>query len=78
MIKTMAAVVDAFKEFGCLSSCLVLLYLGHHLSFLNKKILETALMVDTIVLLALIPQETMTALALHLVHPANTKKVTTA
>jgi hypothetical protein len=47
MIKTMAAVVDAFKEFGCLSSCLVLLYLGHHLSFLNKKILEamTPLMV---------------------------------
>jgi hypothetical protein len=44
----------------------------------NKKNLETALMVDTIVLLALIPQETMTALALHLVHPANTKKVTTA
>jgi hypothetical protein len=28
-----AAVVTAIKEVGCLSSCFVLLNLGHHLSF---------------------------------------------
>jgi hypothetical protein len=45
----------------CSSTCL-----GHHLSFQTPKKLEAVLMVDMIVLLALIPQETM--MALHLVH----------
>jgi hypothetical protein len=40
LIETMAVAVDTIKEFGCLSTCLVLLHLGHHLSFPNKKILE--------------------------------------
>jgi hypothetical protein len=60
-----AAAATAIKEVGCLSSCFVLLNLGHHLSFQSPKKLEAVLMLDT-VLLALIPLETMTAL--HLVH----------
>jgi hypothetical protein len=60
------AVTTAIKEVGHLSSCFVLLDLGHHLSFQSPKKLEAVLMVDTIVLLPLIPQETM--MALHLVH----------
>jgi hypothetical protein len=66
----------AIKEVGCLSSCYVLLNLCHHLSFQNPKKLEAVLMVDTIVLLALIPLETMTAL--HLVHGTITALATTA
>jgi hypothetical protein len=61
-----AAVTTAIKEVGCLSSSFVLVDLGHHLSFQIPKKLEAVLMVDMIVLLALIPQETM--MALHLVH----------
>jgi hypothetical protein len=60
------AVATAIKEVGCLSSCFVFLNLGHHLSFQSPKKLEAALMVETIMLLALIPQETM--MALQLVH----------
>jgi hypothetical protein len=66
IIMMAAAVATAIKEVGHLSSCFVLLDLGHHLSFQSPKKLEAALMVDMIVLLALIPQETM--MALHLVH----------
>jgi hypothetical protein len=68
-METMAAAAVAattIKEIGCLSSCFVLLDLGHHLSFQSPKKLEAALMVDMIVLLALIPLETM--MALYLVH----------
>jgi hypothetical protein len=75
MIKTIVA-ADVIKEFGHLISCLVLLYLGHHLSFPSTKNMQAALMVDTIVLLALIYQETMTGL--HLVHPVNTTKAMAA
>jgi hypothetical protein len=60
------AATTAIKEVGHLSSCFVLLDLGYHLSFQIPKKLEAVLMVDTIVLLALIPQETM--MVLHLVH----------
>jgi hypothetical protein len=61
------AVAPAIKEVGHLSSCFVLLDLCYHLSFQSQMKLEAVLMVDTRVLLALIPrQETMTAL--HLVH----------
>ncbi len=66
----MVAVTTAIKEIGRLISCFVLLDLGHHLSFQIPKKLEAVLMVDTIVLLALIPQETM--MALHLVHCTRT------
>jgi hypothetical protein len=54
----------------------VLLYLSQHLSFPFQKNLEAVFMVDTIVLLALIPLETM--MALHLVHPMITTKAMTA
>jgi hypothetical protein len=60
------AVTTTIKEVGRLSSCFVLLDLGHHLSFQIPKKWEAVLMVDMIVLLTLIPQETM--MALHLVH----------
>jgi hypothetical protein len=66
----MAAATTTIKEFGHLSSCFVLFDLGHHLSFQIPKTLEAVLMVDMIVLLALIPQETMTAL--NLVHCTST------
>jgi hypothetical protein len=46
---TMAA-ATAIKEVGCLSSCFVLLNLGHHLSFQSSKKLEAVLSVDIIVL----------------------------
>jgi hypothetical protein len=39
----MAVAADAIKEFGCLSSCLVHLYLGHHLSFPIQKNLEATM-----------------------------------
>jgi hypothetical protein len=41
----MASVVDTIKEFGHLSSCFVLLYLGHHLSFPIKKNLEAVVVI---------------------------------
>jgi hypothetical protein len=59
-------VATAIKEVGRLSSCFVLLNLGHHLSFQSPKKLEAAMRVDMIVLLVLLPPETM--MALHLVH----------
>jgi predicted permease len=62
----MVMAANAIKEVGNLSSCCVLLNLGHDLSFQSPKKLEATLIVDTIVLLALILQETM--MALHLVH----------
>jgi hypothetical protein len=65
-----AALVIAIKAVGHLNSCFLLLNLGFHLSFQSPKKLEAALMVDTTVLLALLPPETMTAL--HLVHHTNT------
>jgi hypothetical protein len=61
-----AALVIAIKEVRHLNSCFLLLDLGLHLSFLSPKKLEAALMVDTTVLLVLVPPETM--MALHLVH----------
>jgi hypothetical protein len=38
-----ATVVTGIKEVGQLSSCLVLLYLCHHLSFQSKKNLEATM-----------------------------------
>jgi hypothetical protein len=37
MVAGAVAVATAIKEVGHLSSCVVLLYLGHHLSFQSKK-----------------------------------------
>jgi hypothetical protein len=37
MVAGVVAVATAIKEVGHLSSCVVLLYLGHHLSFQSKK-----------------------------------------
>jgi hypothetical protein len=66
-IVAVAVVVTAIKEVGCLSSCIVLLdHVTSHLLFQSPKKLEAALMVDTIVLLVLIPLETM--MSLHRVH----------
>jgi hypothetical protein len=56
----------AIKAVGHLNSHFLLLNLGFHLSFQSPKKLEAALMVDTTVLLALLPPETM--MAVHLVH----------
>jgi hypothetical protein len=65
-----ASLVIAIKEVGHLNSCFLLLDLGFHLSFQCPKKLKALLMVDTMLLLALLPPETM--MALHLVHHTNT------
>jgi hypothetical protein len=61
-----AMLVITIKAVSHLNSCFLLLDLGFHLSFQSPKKLEAALMVDTTMLLALFPLETMTAV--HLVH----------
>jgi hypothetical protein len=61
-----SALVIAIKAVSHLNSCFLLLDLGFHHSFQSPKKLEVALMVDTTVLLALIPPETM--MAVDLVH----------
>jgi hypothetical protein len=40
IVASAATVVTGIKEVGQLSSCLVLLYVRHHLSFQSKKNLE--------------------------------------
>jgi hypothetical protein len=43
MAASVAMVVTGIKEVGQCSSCLVLLYVRHHLSFQSKKILEATM-----------------------------------
>jgi hypothetical protein len=54
-----SALVITIKAVGHLNSCFLLLDLGVHISFQSPKKLEAALMVDTTVLQALIPPETI-------------------
>jgi hypothetical protein len=65
-----ASLVIAMNEVGHLNSCFLLLDLGFHLSFQSPKKFEALLMVDTMLLLALLPPETM--MALHHFHRTNT------